>query len=137
MEFDEAAAVRAINARLGELANAMGIHVEAATPEEVVAVMPVAGNRQPYGLLHGGANGVLAETVGSIHAALVGPEGTFPVGIELSCTHHRSARDGRVRATCRPISVGRTLATMAISITDDDGRLCCTARLTCLFREQG
>lgn len=137
MAFDEAAALTAINGNMGELAQTMDIRVVGATSEEVVAVMPVAGNRQPYGLLHGGASAVLAETVGSIHSALVGPPGTFPVGIELSCTHHRSAREGLVRATCRPISVGRTLATMAISITDEDGRLCCTGRLTCLFRQQG
>jgi uncharacterized protein (TIGR00369 family) len=125
-----------IRENLGELAGAMGIDVVAVSPAELVATMPVAGNRQPYGLLHGGANAVLAETAGSILSALLGPSGTYPVGIELSCTHHRSARSGRVRATCTPISVGRTLATMSISISDEDERLCCTARLTCLFRRE-
>ena len=120
---------------MGELATTMRIELTRADQEQVTADMPVAGNRQPYGLLHGGANAVLAETVGSIHAALLAPEGKVPVGVELSCTHHRSAREGQVHASCRPISVGRTLATMAISVTDDGGRLCCTARLTCLFRE--
>lgn len=126
----------AIQQNMGELATTMGIVVTHADPEELRADMPVAGNRQPYGLLHGGANGVLAETVGSIHAALLAPERSFPVGIELSCSHHRSARDGAVHAVCRPVSVGRTLATMAITITDDDNNLCATARLTCLYRER-
>ncbi len=127
----------AIRANLGELATTMGIVLGDLTPELVSADMPVAGNRQPYGLLHGGASAVLAETVGSIHAALVGPEGTLPVGIELSCTHHRSARDGMVHAESTPISTGRTLATLSIVVTDDTGRRCCTARLTCLFRPTG
>lgn len=124
----------AVNANMGELASTMGITVSAISSEELRAEMPVAGNRQPYGLLHGGANGVLAETAGSILAAIVAPEGHPPVGIELSCTHHRSARDGYVHAVCRPVSIGRTLATLAITITDDDDHLCCTARLTCLYR---
>lgn len=124
----------AIRANLGELATRMGVVLDVLSPERVSADMPVAGNRQPYGLLHGGASAVLAETVGSIHAALMAPAGTLPVGIELSCTHHRSARDGTVHAESTPISVGRTLATLSISVTDDEGRACCTARLTCLFR---
>lgn len=119
---------------MGELATTMGIVVRAVDRGQLRADMPVEGNRQPYGLLHGGASAVLAETAGSILSAVLAPPGTFPVGIELSCTHHRSARHGRVHALCTPITVGRTLATMSISITDDEGRLCCTARLTCLFR---
>lgn len=124
----------AVNANMGELATTMGIVVTALTPEELRAEMPVAGNRQPYGLLHGGASAVLAETAGSIMAAIRAPEGHPPVGIELSCTHHRSARDGMAHAVCTPVNVGRTLATMAIQVTDDNGRLLCTARLTCLYR---
>lgn len=123
-----------VRANMGELAAAMGIVVTHIDSSELRADMPVAGNRQPYGLLHGGANAVLAETVGSILSAILAPDGYPPVGIELSCTHHRSARDGVVHAVCRPVSVGRTLATMSVTIVDDDDRLCCTARLTCLFR---
>lgn len=128
--------VDAIRTQVGELATTMGISPTTVTMELLEADMPVAGNRQPYGLLHGGANAVLAETVGSMHAALLAPQGHFPVGIELSCTHHRSAREGSVHAASRPISSGRTLATFAIEIRDDDDRLCCTARLTCLYRDQ-
>lgn len=127
----------AIGANMGELADAMRITVTSASTDELLADMPVAGNRQPFGLLHGGANAVLAETAGSIMAGLLAPDHTYPVGIELSCTHHRAARSGTVHAACRPIHVGRTLASMTISITDDDGRLCCTARLTCLYRKAG
>lgn len=119
---------------MGELASTMGITLTSATKDQVTADMPVAGNRQPYGLLHGGANAVLAETLGSIHAALNAPEGRLPVGIELSCTHHRSATEGVVHGESTPVNIGRTLATLSITIRDDSGRLCCTARLTCLYR---
>ena len=120
----------------GELADAMGIEITEATPERRVGTMPVAGNRQPYGLLHGGASVVLAETLGSIAAALhAGPE-KAPVGIEVSATHHRSATSGKVTGTATAISLGRTVATYEIVIVDDEGRRTCTARLTCLLRDR-
>jgi len=98
--------------------------------------MPVEGNTQPYGLLHGGASAVLAETLGSIGSALhAGIESRIAVGIELSCTHHRSARAGYVTGVATPLSLGRTLATWDIVITDDDDKRICTARLTCLLRD--
>jgi uncharacterized protein (TIGR00369 family) len=118
----------------GELATKMGIAFTEATPERVVATMPVAGNRQPFGLLHGGANAVLAETVGSVHAALLAGPGTAVVGIEISCSHHRSARDGVVTADCVPVHAGRQLSTFHITVRDDQGRSLCTARLTCFTR---
>ncbi len=97
--------------------------------------MPVAGNRQPYGLLHGGASAVLAETLGSVLAALnVLPERS-PVGLELSCTHHRAAVDGWVTGTARPVHIGRSTSTSEIVLVDDQGRRTCTARLTCLHRD--
>lgn len=118
----------------GELAAAMGIEFTEATPERMVATMPVHGNRQPYGLLHGGANAVLAETIGSVHAALLAGEGKAAVGVELSCTHHRSATSGIVTAVCVPLHSGRQIATFHITISDEAGRATCTARLTCLIR---
>lgn len=118
----------------GELAQRMGVVVVEATPERLVATMPVAGNRQPFGLLHGGASAVLAESVASIHATLLAGPGRVAVGVELSCTHHRSARDGMVTAVCTPLHVGRTVSTFHIAIRDDQGRPTCTARLTCLSR---
>ncbi len=121
---------------LGELGETMGIEILEASADRMVATMPVAGNRQPYGLLHGGASVVLAETIGSIAAALhAGPE-RIAVGIEVSATHHRSATSGHVTAEARPISLGRTLATFEIVIVDDEGRRTCTARLTCLLRDR-
>ena len=120
--------------RAEQLQDRMGIELTTLTREEVVGRMPVIGNRQPYGLLHGGANAVLAETLGSVLAALhVAPERS-PVGLELSCTHHRAAVDGWVTGTARPIHVGRSTSTSEIVIVDDHGRRTCTARLTCLHR---
>ena len=120
----------------GSLMERMEITLDEVSPNRIVASMPVAGNTQPYGLLHGGASAVLAETVGSvgsgIHAAAIGK---IPVGIELSCTHHRAARSGRVRAVAVALSIGRTLATWQITVSDDDDRLICTSRLTCMLRE--
>lgn len=124
----------AVGSSLGELATTMGLVVTTLTGERVEGDLPVEGNRQPYGLLHGGASAVLAETLGSMHAALLAPEGRLPVGIELSCSHHRSARSGQVHGVSTPVNVGRTLATFEIAITEDGGRRCCTARLTCLYR---
>ncbi len=91
-----------------------------------------SGNRQPFGLLHGGASAALAETMGSYHGSLVGG-GKAPLGIELSCTHHRAAKDGIVTAVSTPLHVGRTLCTFEIAITDDADRRICTARLTVLL----
>jgi 1,4-dihydroxy-2-naphthoyl-CoA hydrolase len=119
-----------------QLAARMGIEITAWQPDRVVGTMPVTGNRQPFGLLHGGANGVLAETLGSTAAALHGWPERAPVGLELSCTHHRAALDGVVTGVCTPLSVGRTIATFEIVITDDADRRVCTAKLTCVYRDQ-
>ncbi|MFN8148711.1 MAG: hotdog fold thioesterase [Candidatus Nanopelagicales bacterium] len=120
----------------GELGERMGIEFLEVGPERMVARMPVEGNRQPFGLLHGGANVVLAETLGSVAAALhAGPE-RYPVGIEVSATHHRSATSGFVVGEARAITLGRTLATYEIVITDESGARTCTARLTCLLRDR-
>ena len=119
---------------LGELAERMGIAFETVRPGEVIATMPVAGNRQPYGLLHGGASAVLAETVGSVAAALHAGLDRIAVGIELSCSHHRAAREGTVRAVVTAIHQGNSLATYEIVVSDEEGRRLCTARLTCAIR---
>jgi uncharacterized protein (TIGR00369 family) len=119
---------------MGALAEKMGIELVSANPETVVATMPVAGNTQPYGLLHGGASAVLAESLGSIHGALLaGPE-NMVVGVDLNCTHHRSATEGVVHAESTVLSAGRTVVSTQIRVTDEAGRPVCTARLTCLVR---
>ena len=114
----------------------MGIEVLEASAQRVVGTMPVAGNTQPYGLLHGGASCVLAETIGSLGAVLHAGVDRVVVGIEISATHHRSARDGDVTAVATRAHGGRTLATYDIVISDSAGRRVCTARLTCLIRGQ-
>jgi uncharacterized protein (TIGR00369 family) len=118
-----------------QLAELMGIEILKLSLDEVVGTMPVSGNRQPFGLLHGGANAVLAETLGSTLSALHALPDRFPVGLELSCTHHRSATEGLVTGVARPIHVGRSTSTTEIVITDAEGRRTCTAKLTCLHRE--
>jgi uncharacterized protein (TIGR00369 family) len=96
--------------------------------------MPVEGNTQPYGLLNGGASLALAETLGSIGAHLHAGAGRSAVGIEISGSHHKSARGGLVTGVATPVSLGRTLAVYEIVVSDEAGARLCTARLTCLLR---
>ncbi|GAB77234.1 uncharacterized domain 1-containing protein [Austwickia chelonae] len=123
------------------LLGTMGIDVVESSSERCVATMPVTPNRQPYGLLHGGANAALAETVGSIAAAHHASRyGRVAVGVELNCTHHRAVRAGLVRAVATPLHAGGSLATYAVEIEDGQGRLVCTARLSCMLvqpRQEG
>ena len=116
------------------LVERMGIVFTEASPDRVVATMPVAGNTQPYGLLHGGASCVLAETMGSVASALHAGPGNLVFGVEINATHHRSARDGQVTGVAIPLHRGRTMATYEIEISDDDGRRLCTSRITCAIR---
>ena len=129
---------RAVEVTTGEgtLAGRMGIKILSASGSEVVATMPVAGNIQPFGLLHGGASCVLAETIGSLGAALHAGLSRVVVGIEISATHHRGVRDGEVTAVATLVHGGRTLATYDIVVTDAGGHRVCTSRLTCLIRDQ-
>jgi 1,4-dihydroxy-2-naphthoyl-CoA hydrolase len=121
----------------GALAERMGISITEASPHRVVATMPVDGNTQPYGLLHGGASCVLAETLGSIgaalHAATVN-DGGIAVGVDINATHHKGLRSGQVTGVATPVHLGRSTATYEIVITDETGTRVCTARLTCLLR---
>ena len=119
----------------GTLVERMGIEFLEASPERVVGRMPVAGNTQPYGLLHGGASAVLAETLGSVCAALhAGPE-RIAVGIEINATHHKAVRDGWVTGVATPLAAGRSAASLEIVITTESGERVCTSRLTCLLRD--
>ena len=129
--------LKAIRERgIGALDKKMGIEIIEASPERLVGTMPVEGNTQPIGLLHGGANVVLAESLGSIGTQLhAGPTRKI-VGVDINATHHRAARSGHVTAVAEAISLGRTLASYNISITDDQGRRTCTARITCLILEE-
>jgi len=127
--------VAELNAGGGELHARMGIEIVEASPERVVGTMPVPGNRQPYGLLHGGASVVLAESLGSVLAQLNAPAGRQAVGVDINATHHRSALDGTVTGTATVLSAGRSTVTSDIAITDEQGRRVCTVRLTCFLRE--
>ncbi|MEU6622271.1 hotdog fold thioesterase [Streptomyces litmocidini] len=119
----------------GHLGNRMGVQIVEASAEKVVGTMPVEGNTQPYGLLHGGASAVLAETLGSIGSMLHGGASKIAVGVDLNCTHHRGARSGLVTGVATPVHRGRSTATYEIVITDEQGKRVCSARLTCLLRE--
>ncbi|MFB6813219.1 hotdog fold thioesterase [Streptomyces sp. NPDC056347] len=114
-----------------QLVQRLGIEIDVCEPDLVTGTMPVTGNRQPIGLLHGGANAVLAETLGSLAAWTHAGADRIIVGQELSCTHHGAARSGRVVGECRPLHVGTHTATYEIVIRDENGRRTCTARLTC------
>jgi uncharacterized protein (TIGR00369 family) len=119
---------------ISPLDDKLGIAITDYDPDRLVATMPVAGNEQPYGLLHGGATCSLIETVGSWAAALhAGPERQV-VGIELNVSYLRSATSGAVTAVCTPVRRGRTLATFLVEVSDEDGRPTATGRLTCLTK---
>ena len=117
------------------LAGRMGIRIIEASAERVVGTMPVQGNTQPYGILHGGASCVLAESLGSLGAALQAGPDRFTVGIEINATHHRSASAGLVTGVATLAHGGRTMSTFDIVITDELGKRVCTARLSCLHRD--
>lgn len=117
---------------IGALNERMGLKVLEATADRVVATMPVEGNTQPYGLLHGGASVVLAETLGSIGSALHGAATNMvAVGVDINATHHRSATSGVVTGTATPVHRGRSSACYEVVITDEQGRRVCTSRITC------
>ena len=128
---------KAINARgLGALADTMGISLTHASPELVIGTMPVDGNTQPFGLLHGGANVVLAETLGSLAGNLHAGDSRIAVGVDISATHLKSATQGTVTGTCRSVRLGGTIAVFEIEIRDDAGDLTCVSRLTCALRDR-
>lgn len=115
----------------------MGIVLTEVTAERAVGSMPVQGNTQPFGLLHGGASAVLAETLGSYAAHLHARSldaGASAVGIDLSITHLAGARTGTVTGTATALRLGRTVAVYVIDVTDERDRLVASARLTCAVR---
>lgn len=135
-DFDLARLIDIMATDPGQLTAKLGIRLLNQDPARLVATMPVEGNRQPYGLLHGGATAALAETLGSIAAILNAPEGSGAVGVDLNITHHRSARGAVVSGVCVPLHAGRTVSAFEIVVTDDpdgagDGPRLSTARLTC------
>ncbi|MEY5023403.1 MAG: hypothetical protein RL569_316 [Actinomycetota bacterium] len=122
---------------LGALAEKMGIQLLELSAERAVATMPVSGNTQPLGLLHGGAHVVLAESLGSFAANVHAHPWGYAVGIELNATHHSSISEGLVTGTCIAIKLGKTLTSHEISMTDESGRLLSTVRITNFIRPRG
>ena len=128
---DDRPDVPAEYAQLGALNDKMGFELLKLTPEKVIGRMPVAGNTQPYGLWHGGASCVLAETLASLGSFMYAQPERVSVGVDINATHHRSVTAGSVTGTATAIHLGRTVASYEIVIVDDAGKRVCTARVTC------
>jgi len=129
-DLDPELIARLIDTRGGQLVQRMGIEFHKLTAEESIATMPVEGNRQVIGLLHGGAHVVLGESLGSLSSAIHAGPGRIAVGIEINATHSRSVSEGLVTGTCRALVLGRTLCTHEIVMTDEQGLRLSTVRMT-------
>jgi uncharacterized protein (TIGR00369 family) len=121
----------------GAMMERLGIEWLEVSPERVVARLPVRGNTQPYGILHGGATAALCETVGSVGTAVAAGVERLPVGIELNVNHLRSVSDGWITATGVPVQVGNRVAVWEMRVRDDGGRLIAVGRLTLLLTQDG
>ena len=117
----------------GALDKKMGIEILEASPQRLVGRMPVEGNTQPIGLLHGGASVVLAESLGSVGTQLHAGPNRKIVGVDINATHHKSATSGFVTGVATAVSLGKTLCSYEIVITNEAGQRTCTARITCLI----
>ena len=117
----------------GAMDKKMGIEILEASPQRLVGRMPVEGNTQPIGILHGGANVVLAESLGSIGTQLHAGIERRIVGVDINATHHKAALSGYVTAVATAISLGKTLCSYNVEISNDKGERTCTARITCLI----
>lgn len=130
--WKRAATLEQLNQRSqGTMVAHIGIRFTALNEESIEALMPVdSRTRQPFGLLHGGASVVLAETLGSMAGYLCTEGEQQVVGLEVNANHLRSARDGEVRGICQAVHIGRRHQVWQIEIFDVSDRLCCTSRLT-------
>lgn len=120
---------------MGALAEKMGLEFTEFTIERSVATMPVEGNTQPVGLMHGGAYVVLGESLGSMAANLHAGPGRLAVGVDINATHTRSATSGIVTGVCTPVHLGRSITVHEIVVTDDQGRRCSTIRITNMIKD--
>ena len=115
----------------GNMVGLLDIHFDSFTDDTIEATMPVdSRTHQPFGLLHGGASVVLAETLGSVAGYLCSEGEQKVVGLEVNANHIRSVRGGRVRGVCKALHVGSRHQGGQIEIFDEQGRLCCSSRLT-------
>jgi len=125
-----------LNGNVGELGKKLELSITDVAPGRIEAIMPALGNRQPYGLLHGGASCALAETLGSVAAGLHAGPGRVPVGVDINATHHRAVTAGTVTGVGTPVHRGRTLVVFEIVISDESGRRVCTSRITCMLLDR-
>lgn len=117
------------------LVSHLGITVTDIGESTITATMPVAEHtRQPMGFLHGGASVVLAETLGSIAAHLAAADATLSFGVEVNANHLRSVRSGTVTGVASPLRIGNTMQVWDIRISDEQGELVCSSRLTVAVR---
>ena len=135
-DLDPELVARLVESGGGALTQKMGIEFLKLSAEKSVATMPVEGNTQVIGLLHGGAHVVLGESLGSISSAIHAGPGRYAVGIEINATHSRSVTSGVVTGTCTALVLGRTLATHEIVIRDEEGRRLSTVRMTNMLRDR-
>jgi uncharacterized protein (TIGR00369 family) len=117
----------------GALDKKMGIEITEASLTRLVGTMPVEGNTQPMGILHGGASVVLAESLGSVGTQLNAGENRRIVGIDINATHHKATAKEIVTGVATAVSIGKTLCCWDIVITNEDGQRTCTARITCMI----
>ncbi|MGH2740655.1 MAG: PaaI family thioesterase [Actinomycetota bacterium] len=120
----------------GTLMDRLGLEWLEVGTKRLVARIPVEGNTQPYGILHGGATASLCETIGSFGAVLVAGLDKAAVGLNLTINHLRPVTAGHVTATGVPVHAGRTTAVWDMRVEDDDGRLVAVSRLTLAIRDQ-
>ncbi|MGH2772499.1 MAG: PaaI family thioesterase [Actinomycetota bacterium] len=119
----------------GPLMEKIGVEFLDVGPEKVTARIPVKGNEQYFGLLHGGANAALAETVASVGAWVRDPSKDV-LGMELKVNHLKGASDGWVTATAVPLHAGQTTAVWEVRIRDGEGRLTAFATVTVAIRDR-
>ena len=123
--------IRSLPEGSGRLNEKLGVELVEVSAERVVGTMPVEGNTQPFGLLHGGASVALAETLGSIGSAIHAYPEKVAVGVDINATHHRAATSGLVTGVATAIHLGRTSTSYDVVITDERGKRLCTSRITC------
>lgn len=125
----------ALSRGLGALAEKMGMRILEFTIDRCVATLPVEGNTQPVGLMHGGAYVVLGESLGSMAANLHAGPGRLAVGVDINATHTRSATSGVVTGVCTPVHLGRSMTVHEIAVSDDQGRRLSTIRITNMIKD--
>jgi len=135
-DLDPELVARLVESGGGALSSKMGIEYLELSAEHSVATMPVEGNTQVLGILHGGAHVVLGESLGSISSAIHAGPGRIAMGIEINATHSGSISSGFVTATCDALVLGRTLATHEIVVRDESGRRLSTVRMTNILRDR-